>query len=178
MHKRGRAAQPGQDVPKPAPPTPVCGPRKPGAAANSNQARIADREELGVLRELAQSLEHKLAELQATQRRVAAVATQPSNAKRDDRAVELWREIANRQIEQQVTAEAENRRLRNVMDAQNKLLAELQSQIFGRSTSKVRVCACSRTGVGAVAPLKYGRWIFFRRCSSSSLPAAGYLARC
>lgn len=51
----------------------------------------------------------------------------------------VWQEIANRQVEQRMAAESEQRRLKRMLETQKKLIAELQNLVFYKTTAKVGV---------------------------------------
>lgn len=95
----------------------------------------SQREELVHLRTEVCTLENELRELKAASRRQASAASAPLArfSSTGDGAIvacnvpgSLWEQVANRQLDEKVRAEVENRKLRDMVDAQVRLAKRLQ----------------------------------------------------
>lgn len=124
---------------------------------DSNRARAERRRELVALRERVQALEGELAVLRDAKRR-ATFAIRADGTGQPSRAAVIWREIAERQIEQRVAAESERCRLTQRVAAQAKRISGLQQLAFCRASLKVLVVSWTLLRTLKMELTVYGRF--------------------
>lgn len=124
-------------------------PRDDEQQQGKRRAWPSQREELVFLRTEVCTLENELRELKAASRRQFSAASAPlarfSSAGADGAIVvcnvpgSLWEQVANRQLDEKVRAEVENRKLRDMVDAQVRLAKRLQQLLRKRQVGDRRI---------------------------------------
>ncbi|TMW59921.1 hypothetical protein Poli38472_004990 [Pythium oligandrum] len=102
----------------------------PSVGKNASRERL--KAELAYLREKVESLEHDLNELQQREATSGTQAARPKAA-----VAKVWKRIATRQLERRQEAEAENDRLKAVLDAQICVAKSLEQMLRKRSSEAI-----------------------------------------